>query len=255
MKRIILSILLLLTFCAESWALDPAFLMGMVKKGAGACTTPTGDSFYDGFEGCAADGSSGCDTTWSSVESPVYNYTLTGTPPTGACSKGLQTASTGTATYARHDIGSGLTTYWTKFSLYVASHDLANFANTVIFSAGSSSSLPLTGRAGSLQLYNNNGTITVRVSSGDTSSALTVNTGEWHTVEMCLTDGGAAADPCGAGTNGEGWLKLDGGAAATFACIDTAGNDQRYFVFGIATASRTADIVFGNIQVDDDGTY
>jgi hypothetical protein len=222
--------------------------------GAATCTTPTADVASEGFEGCAADGSSGCDETWTTTGTGLtYNYSLPGTPPTGSCSKGLQVNTDG-ADYATYDNSTGLTTYWAKFTIYVASESFSAFQLGTVWVAGSAAGA--TGYGLYLQLYDNNGTFQIRANNGSTASTATnLSTGEWHTIEICSTDGGIGSDPCGAGTNGYGWYKVDGGEAVTHACADIATSSHRYFNAGMVTESRTADIIFGYIIIDDDGTY
>lgn len=225
------------------------------SDGDAACSTPTADVVSEGFEGCAADGSSGCDETWTTTGSGLtYNYSLPGTPPEGSCSKGLRVNTDG-ADHAVYDNTTGLTTYWAKFTIYVASESFSAFQVGTVWVGGSTAG----GESGSsiyLQLYDNNGTFQIRANNGSkVSTATNLSTGEWHTIEICSTDGGIGSDPCGAGTNGMGWYKVDGGAAVTFACSDVVTSSQRYFTAGMVTASRTADIIFGYIIIDDDGTY
>jgi hypothetical protein len=222
--------------------------------GAATCTTPTADVASEGFEGCAADGSSGCDETWATTGTGLtYNYDLPGTPPTGSCSKGLQVDTDG-ADYATYDNSTTLETVWAKFTIYVASESFTALQAGTVFALGATA--VGTGGGLYLQLFDNNGTFQIRANNGSAASTATnLSTGEWHTIEICSTDGGIASDPCGAGTNGYGWYKVDGGAAIPHACYDIPGSTHRYTVAGMVTASRTADIIFGYIIIDDDGTY
>jgi hypothetical protein len=221
--------------------------------GDAACSTPTADVASEGFEGCAADGSSGCDETWATTGTGLtYNYSLPGTPPTGSCSKGLQVNTDG-ADYATYDNSTALETVWTKFTIYVTSESFAAYATGTVFTQGESNG---TGGGIYLQLYDNNGTFQIRANNGSAPSTGTnLSTGEWHTIEICSTDGGIGSDPCSAGTNGYGWFKVDGGDPVTHPCKDTVGSAHRYTLTGMITASRTADIIFGYIIIDDDGTY
>jgi len=261
MRKFVLGIvgLVFLLLCAavQSFAAGPSVFFNCA--GAASCSTPaTGDVMNEGFEGCSADGSSGCDKTWTTTGSGVtYNLALPGTPPTGACSKGVEINGDG-LDYITYDNGTGLTTYWAKFSFYVVSHSLANFAVTDLFAGGSA--VTAVGAGLKLQLMNNNGIIGVRANNNTNSTVVTNlngvdGLGTWVTIEMCSTDGGLASDPCGAGTNGYGWIKVNGGAAVPLACVDTVDNIHRYFSAGVLQASKTARVVLGNIQIDDDGTY
>lgn len=226
---------------------------GVPVAGCGASSEPAGDIFSDGFETATT----GYELSgWTEVGTVDPAYSLTGlSAPEESCNQGIQTASTGSLAYIRRDLGTGVTTYFGKLSFYIASHSLGNYANMIIAVTGNNVNTPAGGSAASVKIYKtSSATVRLYMMGAADSAMLDVALTTWHTVTYCVTDGGIGSDPCGAGTNGYGWFSLDGGTTkTTFPCADVTTDDQRYFHYGILTASRTADVLFGYVSTKTSG--
>lgn len=228
---------------------------GVPVAGCGASSEPAGDIFSDGFETATT----GYELSgWTEVGTVDPAYSLTGlSAPEESCNQGIQTASTGSMAYIKRDLGTGVTTYWGQFSLYIRSHSLGNYATVTIAVAGNNDFTPAAGAGVLIKLYKPTGdTLRIYAQGASDSSMLDVASTTWHTVNYCVTDGSIGSDPCGAGTNGYGWISLNGGTSkTTFPSVDIDEGSHRYFHYGVLTASRTLDILFGYVATDDDGSF
>lgn len=261
MKRLIPLLLFLLLCCSvQADARMNAYIAGSVAStsSCGATSEPAGDIFSDGFQ-TATTGYEIAGWTETGTVEAAYDISAL-SPPAESCTQGAQFASSGSVAASVLDLetGSGRTT-WVKFALRVQSEGLTFAQNTAIYCPTSNATLGVA-CPGILQIYeayNGEGAdLKVRVSaatnSATTNTSISLNT--WHVVEACFTDQDIGSDPCGAGTNGYGWVRVDGGTIATFQPNNTAA-DTRYHQFGVMTASRTIDFVLGYVAGDDDGTY
>lgn len=227
---------------------------------AAACTSAyTGDLFKEGFEGCAADGSTGCDAgTWGiNNGTPVFNQTLSGTPNTRSCSKGLQVVSSGESSHQQAYYNYTTTIadngkYWMRFSINVVSGLASQWNVTRIM--GSGSNADLANMWMSIRLINTTGSnIVIYLHNGTTGSSGIELSAGWHQIDACIADGGETADACSTGTNGMSWLKVDGGSPVTLAGVDAGA--QSYFVLGSWSPDAAVTIQYGYFAVDDDGTF
>ena len=184
-----------------SFAFDMPALIVKKKASAAVCSPTTGNVLTEGFENLS--GSSNYQSNvgmWTQTGTTIDNQAaLSGSPPANSCTKGVSfnTGASG-ASKAMWDRGTVIDNNMTTdvvFDFYITSVTLDNFANIPILSwAGA-----VTGNGqGGLQLYNNNGTLSVRCSNGidsSTSTPVPVSATTWYTVTIHY-DATAASSYC-----------------------------------------------------------
>lgn len=240
MKRLILLLTLttalFLAISAQSWAWMGVTMVGGGGVAAG-CSTPSGTVMSEGFESCSADFSSGCDETWIlNGDSATGNETLTGSPPTGSCSKGLLSDTSGESGERVYwDNGSAIdystTNVTIEFSLYINSATIDSNQNIVLLSwSGTNTGSP--GTPAFISLRNNGGVSwQIYAYGGSISTLLTVTLETWYIVTLHLNTTAASS-----------YIKLDSGAENNFTRADVSG---RYLVIGsLQNESATEAVSF-----------
>jgi hypothetical protein len=198
----------------------------------------------EGFEG-------GYENTgkWSEVTTGgtvVENFTLSGTPPAGSCSKGLNVVVSEGLAYAKYNHGSAVSRAQNinvVVEFYVDSVVLTNNTYSNILSFQSNETIPGSGVLGQAQIYNLSGSYKLRcVGNASNSAMVDLTQDAWHTLVISLdADAAALGSTC----------TLDGGAANTFTRFD--GSDPQYLFVGFTTgigAGESRNIEIGRVYID-----
>lgn len=235
MRYLLIAIALLLSV-SQAWGVV------LIQRDGATCSTPTdGDTLNEGFLG------TGYENTWSETVGANgaidEDHTLTGTPPTGSCSEGIQftnTSGSGEPTLITYNNGSA-TSYSTTTDIYVEfrvnSVSLNNY-DSVMFVAATTYDGTGT-RLAALYFVQEGANFVLRASASTSSSNEVISTGTWYTARLHI-DATAASS----------YLQVDSGSQRSFTRAD---NDWQYIKLGfvVAMASTAAlDVEVGRIWVD-----
>lgn len=235
-----LTILLLLV---SVLALPSAMIIRKVAE-AGGCTTPTtGDEMNEGFLGSGFE-NSGSWGAWSDYEgTPNEDFTLSGTPPTGSCTEGMNVNVSAANAIAQRDRGSAIdqtavsTQYY--FSIYVDSITIDAFTGAGLISWGASTTPATSVLAGTYISYQG-GPIRLQSYGATHSDPVEISPDTWYEVIVTTDTAGGATGST---------MEVVGVSTVTF---QRGSNNGRYFFAGINNieAGESADIEFGYIYVN-----
>lgn len=202
--------------------------------GGATCSTPqTGNLLSEGFIGGYENGACGDTPCWTETigtnGTVTENYTLSGTPPSSACSNGLYTASAanaGNSTYAWWNNGSTIAlsdNITISGSFRVNSWTLPTNGDVIAilnFTHGEASTGALT-----LRLVNASDTLQIRGQANTQSTAVSISTETWYNFVL-YGDGTTAANS---------YFQIDAGTTCDTAseCTFTRNtNDPSYLTLG-----------------------
>lgn len=241
-------LLIIILFCLAFVA--PASAGALVQAiSAVSCSGPTGDQISDGFETpgyeIGACGSAPCISETGTIDDDYILSGLSG--GSGAdenCTYGLDIDASGSPVYADYEITSGLSTVYVEFSFYLDSESMSSGQNFTLMRPYATTT---TTEFGALTVQDVAGVVKLYVSASANSSLYTIDLDTWYYVSVQFTD------------NSTGYLTVgttyDGAEIANsddFTCYDEAA--QGNFIVGVF-GSRTARVVIGYFEVDDDGTF
>lgn len=228
MKKILITLLLFFLYVSQAWGV-------ILIQNTGSCATPfDGSNWNEGFLGA------GYEETWSEGETVGASggvvdedFTLSGSPPSGSCSEGLNIIATlaGDDSYVRHSYGSALSLpVDIEAEFYIDAVTIPTGGNTIALIQGYDASW----LANQLQLKNSTGTTFLEVQSSTTSASMSVSLDTWHTVKIHLDSTAASS-----------YVQLDGGAQNTF----TRNGAPKHFYVGASgvSASEEIDIEIGRV--------
>lgn len=242
-KYLILSLVLIL-IPLSLYAWNTAIMSGGVPSDA--CSTPsTGDELNEGFLGAGYEAG-----MTDNQGNPDEDHALSGSPPTGSCSEGVQFVAVDGADVSSewdkgsiHDISAGSLDI--GFEFYINSHSMGDYNNfiflnwdddTAEFSTGSSV-LRLRYTGTDLQIY----------ADGSTNSTyVTLSTGTWYTGLLHMDS-----------TSANSYLQITGGGSTTCDVADECpftdnATDCRYLRIGPGNIYGTDDLTaeFGYVYID-----
>ena len=157
---------------------------GAIVVGSPACSTPaTGDELNEGFLGA------GYENTWTetigSGGTVNEDATLTGTPPTGSCTEGLNIIDSAAISRTRWNRGSTIDTSEVNFdvglSFRINSITLDNYSYAALLT-WSNGTDPSTNVVYWLEFRNNNGTYQIRINSTTDSTVKNISLETWYEV-------------------------------------------------------------------------
>jgi len=148
----------------------------------------------------------------------------------------------GTEVWLDWDYGSTITDYTLYFTLYI---ETVGVGDTFRILCSGATATPNSVGAVDIQLYNNSGTINIKVEGqGATDTGwIEITADTWHTIKI-IHDGNAGDEA--------GSISIDGGGAVTY---DTITRDTRYWMIGIPYGCGAADDVdyyIGDIHIEND---
>jgi len=201
------------------------------------CTTPNdGDTLNEGFLGTGYEGS--WTETIGSGATLDEDHTLTGTPPEGSCTEGLNVETSGSAdTYSKPALASALSyPIVINFELYVTTLTLASWNFINVFEAGVNGG---SSDIHDVELWKDGTGNYYIVTSGLSASAdIAFSLSTWHTVKLYLHSAASSS-----------YLQLDGGTKYTFTRNSTV--PDQFKLGALQTSSgEVTDIEFGRFWVD-----
>jgi hypothetical protein len=220
----------------------------LYNAAGGACSTPsTGDELNEGFIG------SGYENTISETGTGTIDedFTLSGSPPTGSCTEGLNVVTNEASNYSQWNRGSAIdssaVTFKVYLSIYVDAITLDNYAygNFLAWTSGTD---PSSNQTFALRFRNNNGTYQVQV-SGENGTRTDIALDTWYEV-VYYND---------ASTPANSYFQLTGGGSTTCDlttdCTFTPAQtvDGQYLSFGATSgvgAGESVDVEIGYVYMD-----
>lgn len=221
--------------------------MAMVNDST-QCATPTaGNTLNEGFVGVGYETAGWTEASTGTVDP---DFTLSGTPPIGSCTEGLNTVAT-ESTYAGTTWDNGSAILYTSnidivCSVYVDSATLTNFSGTPLVHWDDNVTAASYG-TGLIQAYNSNGTYGFRGVGTTNSSIAEFAMDQWATVKLHFDATGASS-----------YIQCVSGAG----CVDTSQKaftrkdlDGRYLRLGPSDntigAGESIDVEFGYCYVNE----
>ena len=238
MKKYLILILLICVLALYATA-NAGMNCGILGSGSGeaaGCSTPTtGDELNEGFTG------TGYENSWTESGSGTIDedFTLSGTPPSGSCTEGLNIVSSESSDISYWDNGS--TIAFTNdidyvCEIYIDSKTLTNYTYSRIIAWSNVT----TNVINSVQIVNVDG-YTLRGAGSGNSTGVTFSDDTWLTVTMHLD-----ATPASSYFQCSG---CDDETQKTFTRTDTV---SRYLVLGPDSlgAGESVDIEYGYCYVN-----
>jgi hypothetical protein len=234
MKRLILLLALVILTCTGSIQ-HQHFKIAKSRVLSAPCTTPdNGDEFDEGFLG------TGYENTWAetigSGGTVNEDFTLSGSPPTGSCTEGLNVIASAAHSWAMWDRGSTIaaaTNIDIYVSFYVDALTLDDGAVVPIFSWDTDTD-PASLATFELRLRVSSGVITVYAASSVDSASVTISLDTWYEALIHLDV-----------TAGNSYMRIDAGENKTFTRTT---HNSRYFYLGALDnlgAGESIDVEFG----------
>ena len=238
MKKFLLAFLLIPVLCfAGNIQQYHMMLINQEQGSGGACSTPdNGDELDEGFLGAGYESSMSDDQG-----SPDEDHTLSGSPPTGSCTEGIQFSCTDGADASAqwdmgsaHDISAGdLDIY---FSLYVDSASMANYNNFVLLNWDNNTDEWNIGGV-AVRFRYNDPNFQIYADGTVDSSYVTLSLDTWYEVKIHLDS-----------TSADSYFQVTGGSSTTCDlttdCTFTDfAVDSRYLRIGPSSISGTDDAV------------
>ena len=233
MRKYLVLILFILSVSVTAYAEMNCYIAGVVVS-SGDCTTPSIHTYDQGFETAFPI------TSWTvSSPAPTSGATLSGSPPTDSCSKGVTGADDTDTRYAYYNYGSTLSTFYFRLDFMYTANTVPSWDHQLFFAAGQSTTYDVSS-IGYLRIYDQGGAFEM---SFNGSSSVTVEANPavntWYKITGYIDSG----------TPANSWIKINGGSATTIAPHAVA---PQYFFIGDVNSKEALAWEIGYFAIDDE---